>query len=78
MKQRAIDLNTRLKWLKDLGCSPSICSRGKEWRAHINSAGNYWADSSTPKKALDEAIRLWENKGRPMDGTSAYQPIIDH
>ena len=50
-------------------CSPSLYKRGPHlWRAHINRAGNYWADARTPTKAFQIAYADWRYDGRPMDG----------
>ena len=58
--------------LAENGNYPSIHYRGNGiWRAHINGAGNFWADSHTPFSALNEAMRLWEKKGKPKDGYAA-------
>ena len=64
-------LNDRMEWLKSRGCYPSIYRRGDMWRAHVNASGNFWADSRTPLKALEEAVKLWQEKGRPMDGMAS-------
>jgi len=61
-------VDTMLQWLDRRGCHPSIYHRGELWRAHINKAGNWWAEGETREKALSEAIRLWYEAGRPMDG----------
>ena len=63
-----LELGEQLKWLQREGCYPCIYLRGTKWRAHVNAAGNYWADADTPSKALEEAVKLWHSKGRPMDG----------
>ena len=61
-----------LQSLSDQGCFPCISKRGKRlWRAHVNSAGNYWHDDTTPLKALRGAVRLWVKAGKPMDGMAA-------
>ena len=58
-----------LSELEYLECFPCISLRGPGvWRAHVNGAGNYWAEASTPKKALQKAMYLWTNAGKPMDG----------
>ena len=64
-------LNERMKWLKSHGCYPSIYRRGDVWRAHVNAAGNFWADARTPLEALEEAVKLWQDKGCPMDGMAS-------
>lgn len=61
-------LESSLAYLKTNGCFPSVHRRGDLWRAHVNTAGNFWADAETPEKALDAAIELWVAKGKPMDG----------
>ena len=61
-------LNEKIKWLKSHGCYPSIYRRGDVWRTHVNAAGNFWADARTPLKALEDAVKLWQDKGCPMDG----------
>lgn len=66
-----MDLNRRLKWLKARGCHPCISRRGSLWRAHVNGSGNYWAEGPTPHQAMEEAVQLWDSKGRPMDGYGA-------
>jgi hypothetical protein len=63
-----MNLNDQLLILKRKGCWPSVYCRGNLWRAHVNVAGNYWADADTPEKALFNAVELWQKKGRPMDG----------
>lgn len=66
------DLNNELKALARKGCYPSIYQRGPGlWRAHINSAGNFWEDASTPLKALKGAVSLWKKAGCPLDGMAA-------
>lgn len=61
-------LNDRLKWLKDQGRHPCISRRGSLWRAHVNGAGNFWHEDSTPLRALEGAVMIWQIAGRPMDG----------
>ncbi len=66
--------DTLSKMLNDLakqGYVPSIYRRGDLWRAHVNMAGNFWEDASTPLKALRAAIKLWEKAGKPVDGMAA-------
>ena len=63
------DLNERLEYLKRIGCYPCLSYRGGDiWRAHINACGNYWAEHTTPLKALDLAEAVWRQNGCPMDG----------
>ncbi len=56
------------------GCYPHLSRRGKylkrqyTWRFHVNGAGNYWAEGSTPRIAARRALKLWEKAGKPMDG----------
>jgi hypothetical protein len=58
-----------LLMLASQGNYPAISYRGYGvWRAHINGTGNFWADGNTPFGALNEAIRIWEKKGKPKDG----------
>ena len=64
----AVELEKDLEWLSSLGCYPSIYKRGNLWRAHVNMAGNYWAERETPALALSAAIILWETNGKQMDG----------
>ena len=64
-------LNKLMLSLRNQGCFPSIYSRGKLWRAHVNMAGNYWEDAETPFIALNLAVDLWERAGKPMDGQAA-------
>lgn len=64
-------LEARLADLQDRGCYPSLYRRGRWWRAHINAAGNFWADAATPHEALEVAVRAWTAEGRPMDGMAA-------
>ncbi len=64
-------LNTLLKRLASEGCHPSIYKRGDLWRAHVNAAGNYWADDTTPLKAMREAVKLWQAAGKSVDGIAA-------
>jgi len=67
-KEMTITYNDRMKWLKSRGCYPSIYRRGDMWRAHVNAAGNFWADARTPYAALEKAVQLWREKGCPKDG----------
>jgi len=62
------DLNQLLKDLRNRGCYPSISYRGHMWRAHINGAGNYWSEGTTPLMAMRAAIKIWDIAGNPMDG----------
>jgi len=63
------DLTEVLAMLVDVGCYPCVAYRGGGlWRAHINGAGNFWDEAKTPEEALSAAVRLWERKGRPVDG----------
>ena len=65
-------LTDLLKSLARQGCYPAIIRRGKSvWRAHVNAAGNYWADANTPYRALHEAVKLWKKAGKPVDGMAA-------
>ncbi len=67
-----MNLTELLKRLAHQGCYPSIYRRDEHlWRAHVNAAGNYWADANTPCKALAEAVQLWEGAGKPIDGMAA-------
>ena len=67
-------LSTVLKQLATDGCYPSIYRRGKKlWRAHVNAAGNFWHEDTTPLKALREAVALWRKAGKPMDGMAASE-----
>ena len=61
-------LSSMLTVLASKGCYPSIYRRGQLWRAHVNAAGNFWADNHSPRKALAMAIEAWEKAGCPMDG----------
>jgi len=61
-------MNQLLLRLAKEGCHPSIYRRGDLWRAHVNAAGNYWADRKTPQAALEAAVKLWIKAGKPMDG----------
>jgi len=61
---------TLSKLIKDLekqGCYPGIYRRGNLYRAHVNISGNFWADENTPFKALKAAVKMWEQKGKPME-----------
>ena len=64
-------LSEALRDLAKQGCVPSVYRRGDLWRAHVNMAGNCWADESTPLKALRAAVKLWERAGKPVDGMAA-------
>ena len=69
-----MDLDEMLEWLVRQGCEPSIYYRGgRIWRAHINRCGNSWRDGLSPLKALREAVRAWERRGRPMDGVDTEE-----
>ena len=63
-----MNLNDTLKALASKGCRPSIYRRGNMWRAHINIAGNFWSDGSTPLQALMDAEALWRAKNCPKEG----------
>lgn len=63
-------LEERIAWLKANGCTPSIYARGEGYRAHVNAAGNFWADAKTPRKAMEDAVRLWKSARCPLDGTA--------
>ncbi len=64
-----MSLSESLVRLAKQGCYPSIIRRGEHvWRAHVNAAGNFWADANTPSKALTEAVQLWRKAGKPVDG----------
>lgn len=68
---------TLSKLLLDLvtqGCFPSLYYRSDLWRGHVNAGGNYWADETTPLKAMRSAVRLWSKAGSPMDGMAANPP----
>jgi len=54
--------------LASQGCHPCISRRGKQWRAHINAAGNFWSDRRTPLAALRAAERSWIAARKPLDG----------
>jgi len=64
-------LDDRIAWLKEKGCTPGIYARGDCYRAHVNTAGNFWADAKTPWQAMEDAVKLWESAGRPMEGMSS-------
>lgn len=58
--------------LANQGCYPCISYRGPNvWRAHVNGAGNFWGEHKRPATVLRKAIRLWKEKGKPMDGYGA-------
>ena len=62
-------LDNILFYLKSRGCYPALSRRGKNiWRFHINGAGNYWDEGTTPLIAAKKALLLWEKAGRPIDG----------
>jgi hypothetical protein len=61
-------LETMLSRLARSGCFPSIYRRGPLWRAHVNAAGNYWAEKKSPSEAMAAAIDLWKSAEKPMDG----------
>lgn len=62
-------LTDLLATLADAGCYPCVAYRGGGfWRAHINGAGNFWDEAKTPEEALNAAFRLWDQKGRPING----------
>ena len=64
-----MSLNQLLLNLSSQGCYPGIYLRSKtRWRAHVNCAGNYWAEAKTPLRALRAAEKKWVEAGRPMDG----------
>lgn len=55
------------------GCYPCVSLRGWDgtqpvWRAHVNGAGNYWSEGSTPYEALYNAEKAWTEAGKPLDG----------
>lgn len=60
-----------LEQLIKLGCVPGMYRRGKVWRVHINTAGNYWAENENPVAAFCEAFKMWHDAGRPKDGHAA-------
>lgn len=64
-------LSAMLKDLAKQGCVPSVYCRGGLWRAHVNMAGNSWADASTPLKAMQDAVLVWKRAGKPVDGIAA-------
>lgn len=64
-------LSTTLIHLAKEGCCPGIYRRGNLWRAHVNNAGNFWHDDTTPLKALRGAVKLWRKAGEPIDGMAA-------
>lgn len=66
-----MSLNELLLRLSKQGCYPCISRRGDLWRAHVNQAGNYWEERSTPQAALEAAARAWGKAGKPMDGLAA-------
>jgi len=61
-------LSNMLIGLTDDGCYPSIYYRGELWRAHVNAAGGYWHDDTTPLRALRGAVKAWKKAGKPVDG----------
>lgn len=76
-----MELQQMLLELTEEGCYPALSFRGFKtknrdvktpvWRAHVNGAGNFWEDASSPVKALEKAIRAWKKAGKPMDGYGA-------
>ena len=71
-----MSLSELLRDLMQQNCFPCIMYRGGSiWRAHVNGAGNYWADAHTPLKALMDAVRLWEKADKPMDGYAATEGV---
>ncbi len=71
-----MSLSELLKALEEEGCYPCVSLRAiGHWRAHVNSAGNYWGEGRTPKRALRRAVTAWEQAGRPVDGYAASPPV---
>lgn len=69
-------LEAVLLGLSEQGCFPCISYRGKNtWRAHVNGAGNFWAEANTPEQALSQAVASWEIKGKPVDGYAAIAKV---
>jgi hypothetical protein len=69
-------LSKLLMCLVQRKCYPCISYRGGGiWRAHVNGAGNYWADSASAYQALREATDDWEVAGKPMDGYAATKGV---
>lgn len=67
-------LTELLATLVKQGCWPSVLYRGNGiWRAYVNGAGNFSADSSTPQQAMNKALMKWEKAGKPMDGYAATE-----
>jgi len=67
-------LSSVLKELKRKGCYPCVSYRGDGiWRAHINGAGNWWAEDKTPQLAMTKAKKEWEENGCIMDGYAAQR-----
>jgi len=65
----AEDLALLLTRLANYGCYPCLSLRGKNiWRFHINGAGNFWGEGSTPISAAKQAVKLWLLEGKPIDG----------
>lgn len=70
-------LEHQMTALMNKGCYPCVSFRGRNkdgepiWRAHVNGAGNHWAEASTPTNAMKEARKSWEGGGCPMDGYAA-------
>lgn len=62
------------------GCLPGVRFLGKSdgrpvWRAHVNCAGNFWAEARTARAALVKAERAWRRDGCPRDG---YADLAGH
>lgn len=71
-----MSLSDLLRVLKEDGCYPCISYRGGDiWRAHVNGAGNYWAEGKSPRRALRKAIKIWEKACRPMDGYASGKDV---
>ena len=68
MSTRLERANRIMGQLESMGCKPSLYERGSFWRAHVNQAGNFWADHKRPDTAIKIAKESWEKAGLPMDG----------
>ena len=67
-----MSLSERMKWLVARGCYPCVSYRGGGvFRAHVNGPGNIWHEALTPHLAMEQAVRLWLRRRKPMDGYAA-------
>ena len=60
------ELSSLMDILRSLGLAPSIYTRGKKFRFHVDAGKNIWSDHVIADEACVRAIKKWDKALRPI------------